>query len=307
MGTLNFSIIIPVYNVEKYIDKCIKSILNQSYTNFEVLLINDGSSDNSGVKCDYYSSIDNRIKTFHKSNKGVSAARNYGLKQASNEWIMFVDSDDWLHPNCLNKCVEILQRQKIDFLQFSFERVKNDSMTLHKNIETTPYLKSKDFIQNNLFFKSVWGSVFRKSIINTYHIQFNESMKLGEDQLFLFEYLIKCNTCLKTDDILYSYRYNQNSATQNAKTEDCINSIIIFQTHPIRNVFEKNTQENIKTFIYTIIKNKDYKSSRIYKLIKYEKFNLVRPQRLIDHIFLFTFRYSKIIAIRLLYLFRKKI
>ena len=90
------SVIIPVYNVEKYLDKCIMSVINQSYKNLEIIIVDDGSTDNSRVLCDKYAKIDNRIKVFHKKNGGLSDARNFGLKHATGEFIAFLDSDDWV-------------------------------------------------------------------------------------------------------------------------------------------------------------------------------------------------------------------
>lgn len=100
------SVIVPVYNVENYIEKCIESILSQTYTDFELLLINDGSSDKSGSICDAYMSKDQRIRVFHKKNAGVSMARNWGIKHSLGDWICFVDSDDWVENSYLEKFIE---------------------------------------------------------------------------------------------------------------------------------------------------------------------------------------------------------
>ena len=95
------SIIIPVYNAASYLDKCIESILHQKYKDFELLLINDGSTDNSGDICDAFALKDNRISVFHQQNQGVSAARNLGIEQAKGEWLQFIDSDDWIENDFL--------------------------------------------------------------------------------------------------------------------------------------------------------------------------------------------------------------
>ena len=95
------SVIVPVYNVEPYLRLCVNSILNQTFTDFELLLIDDGSTDYSGEICDEYASMDSRVKVFHTTNRGVSAARNLGINKASAEWITFVDSDDWMEKGCL--------------------------------------------------------------------------------------------------------------------------------------------------------------------------------------------------------------
>ena len=97
------SIIVPVYNTEKYLDQCIQSILSQTYTDFELLLIDDGSTDSSGVICDRYAEQDSRVRVFHKPNGGVSSARNIGLDNTKGEWITFLDSDDWIAPSMLDE------------------------------------------------------------------------------------------------------------------------------------------------------------------------------------------------------------
>lgn len=119
------SIIVPVYNVEKYIDKCINSILHQTYTNIELLLIDDGSPDKSGIICDAYAQQDCRVQVFHEQNAGVSAARNIGINNAKGEFITFVDSDDWLELDCIERSLNIVNKNNLDLLQFSSKRVND--------------------------------------------------------------------------------------------------------------------------------------------------------------------------------------
>lgn len=112
------SVIVPVYNAEKYISKCIDSILSQTFKDFELILINDGSTDNSDLICGKYASIDNRVKVFHKQNGGAGSARNLGVQKAVGDWIMFVDADDWIEPECLDICSKYISRN-IDLIVFS--------------------------------------------------------------------------------------------------------------------------------------------------------------------------------------------
>ena len=107
-----FSIIVPVYNVEKYLSTCVESILSQTFNNWELILINDGSTDYSGIICDEYKKKDTRIKVFHTENKGVSAARNIGLKNAIGEWIAFIDSDDYMEKNWLEVVSMTIKKYK---------------------------------------------------------------------------------------------------------------------------------------------------------------------------------------------------
>ena len=116
MNIPQISVIVPVYNVEKYLTQCIESILSQTYQEFELLLIDDGSEDNSGSICDHYSNIDSRVHVFHKENGGVSSARNMGIEHAKGEWVCFVDSDDWIDKDTFEYITGLWKGA--DFLQF---------------------------------------------------------------------------------------------------------------------------------------------------------------------------------------------
>ena len=121
------SIIVPVYNVEKYLEKCIKSILNQTFTDFELILVNDGSTDKSGVICDNYKNIDDRIIVIHKKNEGLSSARNSGLDIAKGRYIGFVDSDDYINNDMYHKLYEALIKNNSDISICKFVKVYDDS------------------------------------------------------------------------------------------------------------------------------------------------------------------------------------
>ena len=121
MQTPKISVIIPVYNVESYLSKCIDSILCQTYTDFELLLVDDGSSDASGKICDMYKENDNRIRVFHKKNEGVSKARNLALNNALGEFVIFVDSDDWIEPNTFELVLNQLENFDILFFDIIWQ------------------------------------------------------------------------------------------------------------------------------------------------------------------------------------------
>lgn len=117
------SFIIPIYNAEKYLDECIKSIIKQTYSNFELLLVNDGSTDNSAIICDTYANKDSRIKVIHKINGGVSSARNIGLDNAKGEYICFVDADDVIHPKLLETTLSVLMETQQDIIIYRYKFV----------------------------------------------------------------------------------------------------------------------------------------------------------------------------------------
>ena len=193
-----FSIIVPIYNAEKYLAPCIKSILAQSITNFELLLVNDGSTDNSGEICEEYASKDSRVHVFHKPNGGVSSARNLGIREAHGEWITFCDSDDLVYPNWLNNYI-LEENTNIDLIQQSV--IADQNIFQGKMCPEYGYInkcKPLDFIKimhecNALGY--VWIKAFRKSILTANGIHFNENIVYKEDELFVLDYLPHCRLC----------------------------------------------------------------------------------------------------------------
>lgn len=230
MNLPQISIIVPVYNVEQYITNCIESILAQTFQNWELLLIDDGSPDKSGEICDKYAMIDNRIVTFHKENAGVSSARNLGLKNIKGKWVMFVDADDMLYNNALQVLINYVSKTKYDIIQFCFNRTWNEGMTLPQD---SLGMSNKDYIKYKHAKVSVWCNLIRSTIIINNNLTFNENLKLGEDQLFIFDVLSKSRYIIHIPDVLYFYRPNEMSASNNAKIEDTMKSIKAFKTYKL--------------------------------------------------------------------------
>lgn len=133
------SIIIPIYNVEKYLNKCIDSILNQTYSDLEIILVDDGSTDKSSEICEYYKEIDNRIRVIHKKNGGLSEARNVGIDIAKGEYIAFLDSDDWADENLYKRLYQLSQKYSSDISMCSFKWVQNEKEVLNKIDEEIVY------------------------------------------------------------------------------------------------------------------------------------------------------------------------
>lgn len=184
------SVIVPVYNVEKYLSRCIDSILAQTFTDFELLLIDDGSNDNSGNICDDYVKKDNRIRVFHKENGGVSSARNLGLNKAKGEWICFVDSDDTVSVKYLYNMSNFIRYEDMLILSNYRDKdksdciIKLDNVTLYKD-EIVRY-----FIANKvLTLSGPCSKLFNNGIIRKYSLRFPDSIQMGEDTIFLIRYL----------------------------------------------------------------------------------------------------------------------
>ena len=204
------SIIIPVYKVEKYLSKCIDSILSQTFTNYELLLIDDGSPDNSGKICDNYSRLDNRIKTFHQINKGVSAARNYGLQKATGKWVTFIDADDWISETYLSD----LYNDIITDDMLIFHDLHGNGSSLLENRTVKNEEMGKYFISNKLMYKSgPVSKLYNMEIIRSYGITFPINIHMGEDAIFILRYLNRISTLKTSTKNNYYARMHTGSLT----------------------------------------------------------------------------------------------
>lgn len=197
------SIIVPIYKVEKYLPRCIDSILSQSFTDFELLLVNDGSPDNCGKICDEYVQKDNRIRVFHKSNGGVSSARNLGLDNVMGEWVTFIDSDDYVEEDYLKELIDAQQKNQVDYV-----------VTLNEHYNTkvsAPIIVYRD--EYNLLFSRcqidrngyVIGKLYKVAIVNGINLRFNINIHLGEDAMFSLRYLLETRNVVLISSDKYFY------------------------------------------------------------------------------------------------------
>lgn len=260
------SIIVPVYQAEKYLDRCVKSILAQTYLNWELLLVNDGSPDNCGELCNTWSRKDNRIRAFHKENSGVSSARNLGLDNASGEYIMFVDSDDEIAKSTLEICYNEVLKNDVDILQYSLTRDYDDLGKLKKPLEPTDVSK---YIENGHFMVCIGGSFIKRSIIENHSIRFDESLKLAEDLLFIHTCFAYARRCQRLLHQLYYYRNNVLSASNNRQSVDMVKSCMVEHKfkclHPM---FAPAIDASICQYILSIIINNDYEYEKLCNLIR---------------------------------------
>ena len=198
------SIIVPVYNTEQYLDRCIQSVLAQTYTNWELLLIDDGSTDSSGAICDKYAAEDNRIRVFHKENGGVSSARNLGLDNAKGEWITFVDSDDWVDDQYIEFMVS---DQAYDFVSCYYQAIGWSKWVSCPPPEEkyTQEVLNTCVSENLMAWNTPWAKRFRTQIIQANQCKFNESISFGEDAIFVYKYLRHIKSAKISSKILYYY------------------------------------------------------------------------------------------------------
>ena len=182
------SVIVPVYKVEKYIGKCIESILSQTFKDFELILVDDGSPDSSGAICDQYAQKDSRIQVIHKTNGGVSSARNLGLDKARGQWITFVDADDYVDSSF---CIIDDEEKNDIIIKPHFIVGVDDSIKEQKQFDFASSITNIDeFLSKNLdavIFRTPWGKFFKSNILK--NIRFPLGQRIGEDTAFMFTVL----------------------------------------------------------------------------------------------------------------------
>ncbi|WP_138205052.1 glycosyltransferase [Haloimpatiens lingqiaonensis] len=214
------SIIVPVYNVEKYLKACLESLLGQSYHNIEVILVDDGSRDNSPIICDYYAAIDQRVKVIHKENGGASAARNTGIKAAKGKYIMFVDSDDYVDEDFVKSMIECMLEKFVDMVVCGYERVilnKNKVLCRKSITYGLAEYKNKDELYKDFYpffdnkgFNTLWNKIYHANIIKDNNIRFIENINMAEDFLFNLKYIQYVTSCAFIDKPLYKYVISEN-------------------------------------------------------------------------------------------------
>ena len=265
MGKPLISIIVPVYNVEKYLPRCLDSISSQTYTNWECILVDDGSKDSSGTICDEYAKKDSRFIVHHKKNGGVSSARNHGLEQMKGEWCTFVDADDILMTNALEVYMSHLT-DDVDSVIASYIMVDNALQTLAKSdVEFHDIINYesalKDFYKSNLkmFNSYIWDRFFRGSVIKNNKLRFNEQIYIKEDGLFIVEFLCASKrNAYQTSDVVYYYVQNESSVMNNLtesfnpKYFTDIDACALCYKTIKKNTTDKELQKMSKNYIFTV-------------------------------------------------------
>lgn len=217
------SIVIPVYNSEKTLRRCLESVIGQLFTNWELILVDDGSNDKSGDICDEYAAKDQRIKVFHKKNGGVSSARNIGLEHAKGEWIVFVDADDFVKESYLAHLLEHSQKHVdlvISYAEIhSGNKIQKESYP-SKLVDKTNF--ESMFIDNDMnWHTSPWSKLYKRCIVEEHHLRFCEGMHIGEDAVFLYSYMLYSNRIYISNDTDYCYfAYNEGSLTKRVNSLD---------------------------------------------------------------------------------------
>lgn len=284
------SVIVPVYNVEKYFDRCIESILGQTYENIEIILIDDGSKDSSGQMCDFYAEKDNRIKVIHKDNEGLGYARNTGLNEAEGKYVVFVDSDDYLEQDMIQNLYEDLIKYSADTCIGGYKRVYSNKTEIHRN-PFAGQIFSDDFILKSVLVKmfgkegesndylemSVWKILFSNEIIKKYKILFpSEREFISEDIIFNTDYYKHSHKVYMSSTIGYCYCDNEDSLTTKYRSDRFSAQIKLFKELEMRTkilgIYDESQQRRISTLIaiarYSIKLEEKFKSINGIKIAK---------------------------------------
>ena len=241
------SIIVPVYNVEKYLSRCIDAMIGQSYDDIEIILIDDGSKDLSPAICDAYADKDGRIKVFHNGNGGVSASRNCGIKNATGKWIMFVDSDDILPKNAVSILVESASANNAQYCFGGYTTVMNVFNVFYDQYVADGFsLSDKEYFDG--FFRKVFFGVcsklFLRKIIVDNNMSFDESITNNEDYIFNYEYLLYADRLSSVKESVYYYNRLNSSSLSFKYNKDYYRSRII-QFNIFLKIIDKYTQKTL--------------------------------------------------------------
>lgn len=292
MNKPEVSIIVPIYNAEKFLCPCLDSILAQTFINFEIILIDDGSTDNCGRICDNYAKKDDRVRVFHKINEGVSASRNLGLSIANGDYISFIDSDDFIHPQMIELLYTEIYKNKCSFSMVIEESVFEHNYTIKKP-QITKYSIEKINKDDCVFklthegkekrnFVHLLGKLYRKTLLSG--ILFDKEISLSEDLLFNMEFYLKdgngvqimepmyYRTLLRTDslssqkptDMIYNAEIYFKSLSLIPTNETTYRSYVLVNImNRITNFKKRNKNTNLKKFAQS-------KSKELFNLIKWE-------------------------------------
>lgn len=274
---MKISVIIPVYNVEQYLHECVDSVLEQSYSNFELILVDDGSCDRSGIICDEYAQQDTRIKVIHKSNGGLSDARNVGLASAIGEYLIFLDSDDkWQSQDFLQKLIDVIAIKSYDLVLFrtqgftdkqcySVSKPYSKSCFVEDKLETLRLL-----LKSQSFPTSAWSKFIKTSILKDKNIRFKKGL-LGEDMDWNLKMLPNVSSFYFCNEAVYGYRQRDNSITTTYKIKNAQDFCWILQSWKMR-LEQKLTDENVIYLGYL---------ANLYVTFVYQFFNIKKEDRII--------------------------
>lgn len=213
------SLIIPAYNVDNYLEECVNSLLCQTYTNYEIVIIDDGSTDNTYNIGKQLTVESEKVKLFHQENQGVSIARNIGMQKANGEFFIFVDPDDIAAPQYIETLVACARRSDMGMAGFTSERGEIATKVSMNTVD----IRASDMMESILcgtnYDGYLWNKIFQRKIIESNNLRFQKNIVVWEDLLFVLQYLKNCNKVTISDEKLYYYRYREGSAVNNTRLD----------------------------------------------------------------------------------------
>lgn len=274
------SVIVPIYKVEDYLHRCVDSIINQTYTNLEIILVDDGSPDNCPIICDEYAKKDSRIKVIHKKNGGLSDARNAGLEIATGEYIGFVDSDDWIHKDMYSILYNEIKKEFCDIVECNAIKTKNQINDIdfeyeYKIFSYTSEKAMEALILETVIQQTVWNKLYKREVVK--NILFEQG-KVHEDEFWTYQVISNCNNLIHIDLDLYYYFQRDDSIMGNnysLKRLDAIEGRYNRYLFICNNYPKLSNKAKLNLFYISIYylqqsmrisKSKEYKTS--YKFIK---------------------------------------
>ena len=257
------SIIVPVYNAEKTIQRCVESILGQDFQDFELLLIDDGSQDASGALCDAFAPRDARVRVLHKENGGVSAARNLGLSQAQGVYLQFLDSDDWITADATTMLVRTAREYQCDLVISDFYRVVGDRVSHKGDIQEDTVLSREEYAAHmmerpaDFYYGVLWNKLYRREIVERHHLRMNPEISWCEDFMFNLEYIRYAERFYALQVPIYYY----------VKTKGSLASQYLSIPKTIR--MKLMVFEYYNRFFKTVLDEEEYERSRlkVYKFL----------------------------------------
>lgn len=273
------SVIIPAYNIEKYIERCVESVRQQNYTNLQIIIINDGSTDQTGKILDNLAKKDFRIKVLHNSNEGVSAARNAGLDVADGEYIGFVDGDDYIETVMYEKLIELVETYNADIAHCGYQMVFPDRVDLYYGTEQLKIQDRttgiKDLIEGTFVEPGLWNKLYSKRVLS--ELRLDPAIKINEDLLLNYFAFSKSRKAVFYDKPYYHYMIRKNSAsTSDWNKSKLLDPVIVLET-----MYEVEKQEELKNiignrYVYQLMRTVIFQSKKNSKELKELKKELRR-------------------------------
>ncbi len=257
------SIIVPVYNAQSYLQRCVDSILRQEYEDFELLLVNDGSQDTSGSICDKYGEKDPRVQVIHKENTGVSDSRNLAISKARGDYLQFVDSDDWIAPEATKLLLRTARETNCDLVIADFYRVIGDRLAQKGDIDDDTVMTREEFaacmMENpaDFYYGVLWNKLYRRELVEKYHIRMDQNISWCEDFMFNLEYIRHAETfCALHAPIYYYVKRKGSLASQSinlAKTIKMKFMVFEYYNNFYKHVLDEEDYEKNRIQVYRFL------------------------------------------------------